>query len=311
MKKLLSLTIGLISIVSVSQEKLPRIDFDLIEKEIADRAKENDFVKVLESINRINKNDSAYYPLLTSKSYYLLQQKKYEEAIKAADEGISSEDKHSKVFFYTNKGVALTNLKNYKKAIETYNEGLKYYPRNYLLWFNKGVVFEAMGEVNKAVQAYTESIILNPMNRKPHLQLGNIFYKQERLTQALMCFNLYVLLAPDANGTIDILKSLNNIVVAKNSNIRNENLELLEADDSYEDIDMILNAKIAMNQNYKTGTEFNLALVRQNHAMLDQLKEFEGEESFWNDKYLKIYNWISENNYFDMEYNTLEPLHLL
>ncbi|WP_405609579.1 tetratricopeptide repeat protein [Polaribacter sp. Asnod1-A03] len=295
MKKLL-IVIFLVANLSFSQEKLPFIDYDSI---ILKASNEESTEKKLELINKIHKNDSAYNSLLVSKSYYLLTLSKYKEALEVANEGLSNITSNSKSDFYTNKGVALINLGENDKALENYNEALKMYPKNYLLWYNKGYVLEIKGELNKAVEAYKKAITLNPTYKKPHLQIGNIFYKQERLTQALMCFNMYLLLEPDAEGAFATLQSLNNVVQSKNASKRDATIKLNDADDSFEDIDLVLNSKIAMNANYQTGNPINIALARQNHAMIEQLKDFKGKGSFWDKTYIPLYNWIAENNKFD------------
>jgi|TARA_B110000037_G_scaffold161297_1_gene182190 antitoxin component YwqK of YwqJK toxin-antitoxin module len=304
MKKIL-IAILLVAKIGFSQEKIPFIDYTEIEKLATESSNEGSYEKTLKLLNKISKNDSTYFAVLSSKSYYLFQLKKYNDVIKVANEGINISHNGSKVYFYINKGVALTNLKKYDEAIETYNLGIKTYPKNYLLWFNKGFLFETQGKLNEAISAYKKCITLNPLFRKPHLQMGNIFYKQERTTQALMCFNIYMLLEPDGSGAFTTLKSLNNIATAKNSNKRNLDLELLDADDSYEDIDLVLDSKMAVGKNYKIENKINIALTKQNHAMIEQLKSFDGNGGFWNTKYVALHKWIGENNYFDDFTHTL------
>jgi antitoxin component YwqK of YwqJK toxin-antitoxin module/Flp pilus assembly protein TadD len=286
----------LVSNLGFSQEKIPYIDYDEILEKIN---KEESSEKKIALIAKISKNDSAYYPLLVSKSYHLLQIEKYEEALSVANEGIDHNHEHSKANYYINKGVALTNLKRDDEALENYLKGIQVYPKNYLLWSNKASVLERQGKLNDAVNAYKTAITLNPTYRKPHLQIGNIYYKQERLTQALMCFNMYLLLEPDANGAFTTLQSLNNVVQAKNSNKRDRNINLDDEDDSFEDIDLVLTSKLAMNKKYKTGNPINVALARQNHAMIAQLKNFEGNGGFWDKTYVPFYKWIAENNKYD------------
>jgi antitoxin component YwqK of YwqJK toxin-antitoxin module len=295
MKKIL-IAMLLVANFGFSQEKIPFIDYDEILEKIN---KEESSEKKIALINKISKNDSAYYPLLVSKSYHLLQIEKYEEALNVANEGLDHSHKHSKANYYVNKGVALTNLKRDNEAIENYLKGIQIYPKNYLLWSNKASVLERQGKLNAAIDAYKTAITLNPFYKKPHLQIGNIYYKQERLTQALMCFNMFLLLEPDANGAFTTLQSLNNVVQAKNSNKRDQNINLDDEDDSFEDIDLVLTSKLAMNKKYKTGNPINIALVRQNHAMIAQLKNFEGNGGFWDKTYIPFFKWIGENSKFD------------
>ena len=286
----------LVANFSFSQEKIPFIDYDEIIQKIS---KEESNDKILGLISTLNKNDSAYSSSLVSKSYYLLQLKKYEEALNVVNEGLNSNSEHPKANFYANKGAALSSLKRYDEALENYNEGLKMYPKNYLLWFNKGFALEREGKLNDAVNAYKTAITLNPTYTKPHLQIGNIYYKQERLTQALMCFNMYLLLEPDVDGAFSVLKSLNNVVKSKNSNKRDRTIILDDEDDSFEDIDLVLSSNVALNKNYKTGNPIDISLAKQNHAMIEQLKNFEGNGGFWDETYLPLYKWIAANNKFD------------
>ncbi|MEO9571127.1 MAG: tetratricopeptide repeat protein [Polaribacter sp.] len=295
MKKIL-IAVLLVANFCFSQEKVPFVDYSEIVQKIS---KETSNENVITLINQIHKNDSAYYSLLVSKSYYLLQLKKYKEALSVVNEGINSVHNYSKANFYANKGVALSALKRDNEALENYNDGLQIYPKNALLWFNKGHALETQGKLNDAVNAYKKAILLNPSYTKPHLQIGNIYYKQERFTQALMCFNMYLLLEPDADNAFTVLQSLNNVVQAKNANKRNRNIKLDDEDDSFEDIDLVLSSKVALNANYKINNPIKIALVKQNHAMIEQLKNFEGESNFWTKTYVPFYKWIAQNNKFD------------
>lgn len=115
-----------------------------------------------------------------------------------------------------------------------------------------------------------------------------------------MCFNMYLLLEPDADNAFTILNSLDNIVKSKNENSRDSKIMLSEDDNSFEEIDLVLTNRIALNTNYKTGNEIDIALIRQNHALLQQLKDFSGNNGFWDTKFIPFYKWIQDNGYFDI-----------
>ncbi|WP_158839414.1 toxin-antitoxin system YwqK family antitoxin [Polaribacter sp. L3A8] len=295
MKKLL-IAILFVANFSFSQEKIPFIDYDEVLQKIYKEVSDD---KIVDLINTLHKNDSSYNSLLVVKSFYLLKLNKYEEALEVVNEGLNNNSEYFKADFYANKGVALSSLERYDEALKNYDEGLKIYPKNYLFWFNKGLVLEVAGNLNAAVNAYKKVITLNPTYTKPHILIGNIYYKQNRLTQALMCFNLYLLLEPNADNSAKVLKSLNNIVKSKKTNKRNPNIVLDDEDDSFKNIDVLLTSKVALNKNYKTGNSIDIALVRQNHAMIEKLKNFEGNGGFWDHTYIPFYKWIATNNTFD------------
>ncbi len=300
MKKALTLSLLLLLMsLSNAQDKIPFIDIDEIQELVAESSEKEDYVKTLEYLNKINKNDSSYCSILTSKSYYLLNSEKYQEVISVTNEGLDMGCHNTKRSFYINKGLAYNYLEDYEKALETFNKGLEIFPKNYLLWYNKGIVLENLKRIEDAVKAYQMSIVLRPTYINPHLQLGNICYEQKKMAQALMCYDIYLLLKFNQNSAYNTLRSLNNLVEEKNESTPNSNLVISEDDEAFEDIDLILENKIALNKKYETGNKINISLTKQNHALLEQLKDFEGNGGFWDQKYVPLFKWITENNLFD------------
>ena len=300
MKKKFALPFLFFCYINFAQEKLPYIDFEEISQQVSVSSQSGDIEKTLDILNKINKNDSTYCSIMVSKSYYLMALKKYDEAIQMADKGLKKKCGDLHQSFYVNKGVALINQKKYAEAIKVIDEGIKIYPKNTLLWYNKGVSLENYGKIQEAVKAYQTTIQLNPFYRKPYLQLGNICYKQELISQALMCFNMYLLIEPEADNAFNTLKSLNNIVKSKNVNTRNPDLKISDDDEAFEDIDLVLSNRIALNENYETGNDINIALIKQNHALLQQLEDFSGNGGFWDTKFVPLYKWIQDNGNFDI-----------
>src|SRR5690606_15015981 len=119
------------------------------------------------------------------------------------------------------------------------------------------------------------------------------------ISQALMCYNIYLILSIEEEGVFNTLKSLNNLVEVKNNNAANPNLKISNDDEFFNTIDLVLTNKIALNKNYETGNKINISLTKQNHALIEQLKDFEGGGGFWDTKYVPLFKWISENNLFN------------
>ena len=297
MKKTLTLTLLLLfCFTALSQEKIPFIDYNDIYTEASET---DDYDEAIKILSKINKNDSTYCSVLVSKSYYLLNSDKYNDAIKIADEGLGLNCYNSNVSFYINKGLAYAYQEKYNEALKVYNKGLETYSKYYLLWHNKAVALEKLNKIDEAIEAYQNAILYNPTYARPHLQLGNLCYKQELISQALMCYNMYLLLSYDEDSAFNTLKSLNNIVSDKNENEANTDINISPDDDAFEDIDLIIKNKIALNKNYETGNKINISLTKQNHALITQLENFEGNGGFWDKKYVPLFNWIRENNLFD------------
>ena len=300
MKYLLSVISISFCLISYSQEKIPYIDSETVYAAATESANQQDYDKVLEQLNTIHKNDSTYCSVLTTKSYYLIAQEKFDEALIIANEGLSSDcDQTSKLFLLMNKGVSYASQENYSDALTVYEEALKSFPKNPKLWYNKGVALDNLNNIPEAVEAYQNAIIYNPLYRNAHLQLGNICYRQQLMSQALMCYNMSLLSEPDTERAFNLLKYVNDIVSSKNENEPNSDLSISPDDEAFEDIDLVLNNRVALNANYEIENKIQISIVKQNHALLEQLKTIEGNDGFWDHYYLPFYQWISSNNYFD------------
>ena len=300
MKYLFSVLCLTLSLLCYGQEKIPFVDHEIVYALVSESANEQDYDKVLEQLNTINKNDSTYCSVLTSKSYYLIAQKKFDEALDATNEGLSSDcDQTSTLFLLMNKGVSYSSQEKYSEALSVYEEAIKQFPKNPKLWYNKGVALENLDDIPGAVEAYQNAIIYNPLYRNAHLQLGNICYRQQLMAQALMCFNMSLLSEPDSERAFNLLKYVNDIASNKNENEPNSDLSISPDDETFEDIDLILNNRVALNSNYEIENKIKISIVKQNHALLEQLKTIEADGGFWDKYYLPFYQWISSNNYFD------------
>ncbi len=288
-----------------AQEKIDFVDYDSVYEKVFESSEEVDHEEAIEHLNKISKNDSTYCSVLVSKSYFFLNLKKYDEAITVVEQGLSSDCYDLHADFYVNKSVALLNQGSYQDATAVCNQGLKRFPQNKTLLYNKGLSLEGLKRTEEAVGVYQQVITLDPFYRKPYLQLGNICYRQELISQALMCFNMYLLIEPDADNAFNVLKSLNNTVQSKNENSRNPDIKVSIDDDAFEEMDLIINNKIALSEKYDAGNEIDIALTRQNHALLESLKGFSGNGGFWDNKFVTYYKWIEENDFFDVFSYTL------
>jgi antitoxin component YwqK of YwqJK toxin-antitoxin module len=295
----------LIGYLNFAQEIVPYTGYDSIIAYAAERQQNGEYEKAIEALERINPNDSTYLSTLVTRSYFNILLKKYDEVIKLTDQGLKADSKDFQSSFVINKVVALLAKEQYEEAIRLCDEALETFPMNKTLWFNKGLSFEGLGRVKEAAQLYQKVILLDPTYKKVYLQLGNLCYRQELMSQALMCYDMYLFLEPDGSDSFSILKSLNEIVKSKNENKADPNVEISLDDKSFSEIDLILNNRIAMNQKYDTGNEIDIALTRQNHALMESLKAFSGKNGFWDRKIVPFFQWIMNNGHFDLFSYTL------
>ncbi|MGW9684880.1 hypothetical protein [Flagellimonas sp. 2504JD1-5] len=298
-KHLLLLPTLFFSLLISAQEKIPFVDYNTVNEKVGETAEKGEYEKTVEYLNKISKSDSTYCSVMVTKSYYLMAQKKYNEAIAITDEGLGSKcyDLHSS--FYVNKVASLLGQDKNQDALDICEVGLKRFPQNKTLWYNKGVCLEKTDKWEEAVDAYQKTILLDPFYKNAYLKLGDICYKQELISQALMSYNMYLVIEPDASNAFSLLKLLNTTAQSKNTYEKNPDINVSEDDESFEEIDLIINNRVALNEKYETGNEIDIALIRQNHALMESLKNFSGNGGFWDTKFVPYYQWIVNQGLFD------------
>jgi tetratricopeptide (TPR) repeat protein len=111
----------------------------------------------------IRQSDALLYTY-QGKSYALIQLNKYEDAVKTLDEGLKIYPKD--FILWNNKGLALYNLKKYPDALKSYDTALSIDPNYTLSLINKGDTLYKMGRFTDAVDTYSKANVTDPGNKK-------------------------------------------------------------------------------------------------------------------------------------------------
>lgn len=305
MKICITLTLLLSSFVAWSQEKVQLIHYADIAKQVSESSQAGDFDKTLALLDKVHKNDSVICSVFVTKSYYHLVKKDYDRTLSVIDSGLSKKCYESRGDLLINKAVALIGKEDYERSILHLEAALKEYPKSHLLWYNYGFALEKSDRLEEAARSYQQTILINPLYKKSYIQLGNLSYRQQRFALALMCFNMVLLIEPDSADAFGILQSLNAVVKSRNENERNPEITLSEDENAFEEIDLILTNRISLNDNYETGNDMDLAIVRQNHAFLASLGTTNVQKGFWSERFVPFYRWIQQNDHFDLFIYTL------
>ena len=262
MKKIIYLVfvILLTPIVCWSQDKINFVDVDKINENLVNLSENEDYESLISEINKIHENDSVYCSTLVTKSYYLLKLDKNDQAIQVTNKILAKGCPGEMFSSYLNKSLAYYNKDDYKKTIETVNEALTYYPKNYKLMYNKALAYEELGEVEEAVSIYKNIIRINPFYDVAHFRLANIAYTQNLMSQSLMGFLMYLYLNPDGENSFTVLSYVNTIFAKENEN--NTKVSISKDDSAFEEIDLIINQRIALDKQYKSGNKIEIGIVR-------------------------------------------------
>ncbi len=284
---------------SFAQKFIPEPVSEFVPYRVAEAIASDDQMEILRQIEKVPENDSLYTGLLVSKSSALIELERYDEAIEVCNEGLTRSHSENEADFYVNKGVCYLRTEDYTKALENFEEALKSYPKNYLLLYNRGVAFRGLERHGEAAKSYQEAIICHPTHAGSHLNLGLICMQQNLLSQAMMCFNTYLILNPDGPRSFSVLSMYNSLMSEKYDEEMIEMDEPFKDSESFEEIDLLISNFASLSKSYKIPNKINLALVKQNHAMMSQLKNFEGNDGFWDRYYVPLHKYIFDNGLFN------------
>ncbi|MDQ1254073.1 MAG: hypothetical protein QG646_3293 [Euryarchaeota archaeon] len=120
--------------------------------------------KYEEAIKAFDEAVSSYpkYALaLNNKGNICVKMEKYCDAIEAYTKAIEISDMKYSIA-YNNRGQVYFNLKNYKKALEDFDKAIELNQSNYNAWTNKGTVFFYQKDYGKAKEAFEKVLELNP-----------------------------------------------------------------------------------------------------------------------------------------------------
>lgn len=256
----------------------------------------NDTVLAFKLINGIHENDSLYLTSILTKTSFYFNLEQYNKVVEICNSKDFFGEKNYSMELY--KGVSLLRLEKIKESIDHFQGMLKLYPKSYLVNYNLGIAYKNNEELDKAISFFQESIILYPYYAPPHLELAKICYQEDLISQAILCYDTYLLLNPTGENSLQALSTLDEIVASKNE-MEPLNIKISDDDDAFEEIDLLIRNYTALNKNYKIPNKFEVPLVKQNHVLFELLNEFEGNNGFWDTKYVKFYKKLFNEGYFN------------
>ena len=166
-----------------------------------------DYQDAFEKFERIHPNDTIYTIALYEKAYCLHMMERYDEAIELYKQGVDIPGA-TKLDYYNALGNAYDEKGESEKAIESYNEGLKYFPYSARLHYNKGIVLENLERWTEALEAYKDGLTVGPFHAGCHHKLGVMAANEGDLTRAILSYSLSLLCDPASKATYPRLSDI-------------------------------------------------------------------------------------------------------
>jgi tetratricopeptide (TPR) repeat protein len=124
----------------------------------------------------------------------LLNSNEYDRAIALFDQALASDttmirQSDALLYTYQGKSYALIQLNRYEDAVQTLDEALKIYPKDFMLWNNKGYALYNLGKYGDALTSYDLALSIEQNYTPSLINKGDTLYKMGRFTDAVDAYN--------------------------------------------------------------------------------------------------------------------------
>jgi uncharacterized protein len=273
-------------LIAYSQDTINPYNAEKIIRQGVEFHDKGEYSKALDLYNKVNRNDSSYGWALAEKSVTLLKMKRYEEVIKICQLAVTNEKIHEP-FIYINLGTAFDELGKKEESLKAFDEGIRFFPMNHLLYFNKAITLQRSERYLEAIDNYQKTLWINPNHRNSHLRLGYLCANEGKYTQAILSLCIAVLLSPSDTTSLEIISYLNKFVSQKNA-LTSKKVVLSQGDD-FAGLDMIIGNQLALNPKYKLKNKIDFPIVRQMEVLLDNLTYNLNDNGFWMQFYVPTF----------------------
>ncbi len=191
-------------------------------------------------------------------------------------------------------------LKIRDSAIMIYDQLMVMYPQDHQPYYEKGVVYFNMKDYDKAAYYFQRALVINPYHFRSHYMLGTTYTLQGRLTEAMMACETALLVTKNADWARQAISVISAIAeqtdsVQKAYKGRKEKYN----NPSFDEIDQIINAKLAIGSSYKLKIALNDNIFRQSQAMMEKLQFDVGDTSFAMQYYVPIFSSAFKDDMFE------------
>ncbi|MDO3425112.1 tetratricopeptide repeat protein [Chryseobacterium sp. APV1] len=170
--------------------------------ELIDQSKFDEAINILKECEKIDPSDYTYpYEI----AYALLQKKDYKNAISQLEKIKSYSTIQAD--YYQLLGNTYDYDNNPKKAIATYDEGLKKFPNSGRLHLEKGVMYE-YEQPEEAIKIYEKGIRVDPTYPSNYYRVSNLYLKSDNKLPGLIYGEIFVNLERTTKRTQEMSEKL-------------------------------------------------------------------------------------------------------
>lgn len=170
---------------------------------LMDEGKLDESITLLQEARRLDPTRSAYsYEL----SYAYYQQKKYSQALELAEPLVQLPDANDRTFELL--GNLYDNSGNPAKAIETYESGLRRFPKSGRLQLELGIVYMSKQEYDKAIGYFEDGIKVAPSFSSNYYWAARLLFNSTEKVWGMLYGEAFMNLERNSPRTAEISKLL-------------------------------------------------------------------------------------------------------
>lgn len=261
---------------------------------------DNAIVQFTKALEISNKEIDAHYGLMLA--YYYSGSYKF--AIKHAEIVAKSKSNYASQAFVT-LGSSYNLLKDRKNAYKAFNQGIKKFPDNHLLYFNLAYSAWEINDFKTAEASLEKSLRLKPNHSTSHLLLSYCMSDQKKRSQAIMACVNFLILEPVGDRAVSASKFLNNLFFGGISVNKEDSTKIsinVNFDPSvkseFSGAEILLTILAATKFNDENKDKSDVEFLEEMLSTLINVVSDEGKrKGFWSNFYVDFYDDLKEKGH--------------
>jgi len=248
------------------------------------RRDQGDYAAAIAQYLTVPASDTSYARVQSELGLSYLSNKQYPEALAAARRAIDLGYHSAQPYIIA--ASAEEELGRPAAALQLYADGLRRFPYNQPLWYAQGVTQDKAGDTKSALGSLQRSAELGPQHASTHFYLGYLALRQGQTAHALISLMTSLVLQPEGE------RSRARLIVAEQLASNTVTLEAKEKlpatfpNQAFQELDELLNSKIALRKDYVSKVKFDANVVKQAQLLVEK---FPAADADPNDLWLRLY----------------------
>ncbi len=243
----------------------------------------------------VTENDTNFYLAQSELALTYFQQKKYEDALKAANNSLAAKNE-SKVHALLLKGNTLSEMGNTAEALKVFDQALKDFPYAQMIHYNKAIVYIKQEKFKEAIEELQKELQTNFLHSSSHLALARLMARQDQPAHAALSFIHYFMLEPASGRSNENLVYFENLMAGNARSDDEKPIAAFTSNNAFKEMDLLITSRVALDKKYKAKVDFNAALVKQVQLILEKANYVPNTGDFWMDYYMPTLVTLQKEN---------------